>query len=78
MKHLGITFPTSAEAAVRNAAEDRGLSAGERFTRLLSLIRTVEGIFGERPDREQQLALRNRRKDEEIEAIIRAQILGHV
>ena len=78
MKSLGISFPTLAEAALQNAAEYRGLSASERLDRLLALLRTVEEICAGRPDRAEQAAAYDRRKDEELQALIGVQIRGHV
>ena len=78
MKLLGITFPTDAQAALRNAAEYRGLSARERLDCLLSLIHTVEVVSRDRPDRARQLAEYARLKDAELAALIRVQVRGHV
>ena len=78
MKPLGIAFPTEAEAALQSADEYRGLSASERYDALLGLIRTVAAISSERPIRASQLAEHDRQKDEELRALVQAQIRGHV
>jgi hypothetical protein len=77
-KPLGIAFPTGFEEALRNAEETRRLSVSQRYESLLALLRTVERISEEGPLRERQIAEHDRRKREELEALVRVQVRGHV
>ena len=78
MNPLGIAFPSPAQAALRDAEELSSLSARQRLDCLLSLIRTVDAISRQRPDRAVQIAEHDRMKDEELEALVRTQVRGHV
>ncbi len=78
MKRLGIRFPGAAETACANAEEYSGLTMDERLDRLLALKRAVEAIVAARPDRERLAAEQERRKDEELGALVAVQVRGHV
>jgi len=78
MKYLDIMFPTAEETALRNAAEYRGVSARARLDCLLDLMRTVEAISKNQPNRTAQVAEHDRMKDAELQMLIRTQVHGHV
>ena len=78
MDPLGIRFPTAAATAIANADECRDLTIDGRLDRLLALNRTVDAILAMRIDRSRVIEERDRRKDEELAALVSAQKRGHV
>ncbi len=78
MDSLGIRFPAALEAAVANAEDCRGLTIDGRLDRLLALNRTVDAILATRMDRSRVIEERDRRKDEELAALVAVQMRGHV